>query len=84
MRGAGKAWGKRELWGCCWPWGARESSCPPVRSGQSSTLALPPSGAPPGCQADAPVPPSGLGGDHGFADAPLPVSKPHRPPAGQL
>lgn len=45
---------------------------------------LPSPGAPLGCLADASVPPSGLRGDHGFADAPLPLSKSHGPPAGQL
>lgn len=84
--GAEKTWREGGLPGCCGRWGARESCChrafwavlePPPQL-------LPPPGAPPGCQADAPVPPSGLGGDHGFADAPLPIFKPHGPPAGQL
>lgn len=84
----GKAWGKGEFWGCCGPRAARESCCPLVGSGQSLTTYPPPTpaipGAPPGCQADIPVPPSRLGGDHGYADAPLPVSQPHGSPAGQL
>lgn len=89
VAGVGKAWGEAGLWSCCGRRGARVSCCPPVHSGQSLTPPPKPSlfprpGAPPGCQTDAPVPPSGLGGDHGFANAPLPISKPHGSPAGQL
>ena len=84
--GVGKARGKGGSGAAvgCGKQGERLPACAFWQVLDTPPQLLPPPGAPPGCQTDAPVPPSGLGGDHGFANAPLPISKPHGPSAGQL
>lgn len=71
--------------GLLWAVGSLGELLPTMRSGQPLTLTTPASSRSPawmlsGCSSA----PSTDYGDHGFADASLPISKPHGPPAGQL